>query len=57
MNDEIAKITREYLEMSIKLGEDRAFEWLTALYPEYVDQVQDYLDEFLDVAHKYSHFN
>lgn len=47
MNEEkLIEITREYLKMAAQTDEDRAFEWLTALHPEYVDAVLDYLEEF-----------
>ena len=50
MNDEqfIMDITREYLEKANRRGEDVAFEWLTNMHPDYVDDVLDYLEEFLD---------
>lgn len=53
MSEEIAQITRKYLEMSVKLGEEKAFEWLTDEHPDYVDAVLDYLDEFLEVSTNY----
>lgn len=46
MSEEAMRITREYLNMAAELDEDQAFEWLTALHPEYVDDVLDYLEEF-----------
>jgi len=53
MSEEVVQITRKYLEISVKLGEEKAFEWLTEEHPNYVDEVLDYLDEFLDVSITY----
>lgn len=50
--EELAKIAREYLKKAATLDEDRAFEWLIALYPEYVDQILDYLEDVIYDIHK-----